>query len=57
MDKRIVFDVTRDTLSELGINPDLTIEKIAEMDAKDVKPVYVKGYLTLIHGPKGVSSS
>lgn len=57
MDKKIVFDVTRDTLSELGINPDHIIEKIAKMDARDVKPVYVKGYITLIHGPKGVSSS
>ncbi|WP_339259522.1 hypothetical protein MKZ12_07070 [Paenibacillus sp. FSL R5-0713] len=57
MDKRMIFDITKGSLLELGVNPDIIVEKIAKMDAREVKPVYVKGYLTLIHGPKGVSSS
>lgn len=48
MDKRIVFDVTRETLLEVGVSPDLIVKKISEMDAKEVKPVYIRAYLILI---------
>lgn len=47
MDKRIVFDVTRDSLLEVGVNPDLVVEKIEKMDAREIKAIYVKAYLTL----------
>lgn len=49
MDKQYDYmDITRETLSDVGVDPDFIIDRIRAMNAIDVKPEYVKGYFCLL---------
>lgn len=56
MENKVVFKITRETLLEVGVDPDSIVEKIELMNALDVKPTYIKGYLTLTRDQRSVSS-
>lgn len=56
MDK-LVMDITRQTLQEVGVDPDYIVRCIAMMHPLDVKPTYVKGYRALLPEQQELVSS
>lgn len=49
MDKQYDFmDITRESLTDVGVDPDFIVDRIRLMQASSVKPEYVRGYFCLL---------
>lgn len=44
---KIVFDITRKSLEEVGVDPDYILMRISLMYPTDVQPLWVRGFLSL----------